>query len=124
MILQRTIKKPVETIGIGLHSGCRVVMRLLPAPVNYGIVFRRVDIANKPEIKCDPFSINDTTLSSTLIVDNVKVATVEHLMSALACYGVDNLIIEISDEEIPIMDGSSNSFLYLFIIRFSLDVLI
>ncbi len=113
MILQRTIKKPVDTIGIGLHSGCRVVMRLLPAPANHGIVFRRVDIAGEPEIKCDPFNINDTTLSSTLIVNNVKVATIEHLMSALACYGVDNLIVEISDEEIPIMDGSSNSFLYL-----------
>jgi UDP-3-O-[3-hydroxymyristoyl] N-acetylglucosamine deacetylase len=113
MILQRTIKKPVETIGIGLHSGCRVIMRLLPAPDNYGIVFRRVDLEDHVEIKCDPLNINDTTLSSTLIVNNIKIATIEHLMSALACYGIDNLLIEISDEEIPIMDGSSNSFLYL-----------
>lgn len=113
MILQRTIKKPVDTIGIGLHSGCRVVMRLLPAPVNHGIVFRRVDLDGSPTVQCSPININDTTLSSTLIHNNIKVATVEHLMSALACYGVDNLIVEVSDEEIPIMDGSSNSFLYL-----------
>ncbi len=114
MIYQRTIKHRVTATGIGLHSGCRVVLTLVPAKVDQGIVFVRTDLDGKPKIKCHPFLVNDTRLSSTLVDDNgVRVATVEHLMSALACFGVDNLTVELSASEVPIMDGSSNSFLYL-----------
>lgn len=113
MIFQRTIKNKTTTTGIGLHSGCRVTMNLVPAPENSGIVFCRLDLTGQPKVKCDPLNVNDTTLSSTLIVNNIKIATIEHLLSALACYGIDNILIELSSEEVPILDGSSNAFLYL-----------
>lgn len=114
MIFQRTIKESISVTGVGLHSGCRVSLTLKPNKENHGIVFVRTDLPNKPSIKCDPFTVNDTRLSSTLVdANNVRVATIEHLMSALACYGIDNIIIELSAQEVPIMDGSSNSFLYL-----------
>lgn len=114
MIYQRTIRNPVTTIGVGIHSGCRVKLTLKPAKPDQGIIFVRIDLPNQPHIKCHPFLVNDTRLSSTLVDDNnVRVATVEHLMSAFACYGIDNIIVELSAVEVPIMDGSSNSFLYL-----------
>lgn len=114
MIYQRTIKTPVTVTGVGLHSGCRVKLTLRPAKADQGVVFVRTDLAGQPQIKCHPFLINDTRLSSTLVDDNgVRVATIEHLMSAFACMGIDNIIVELSAPEIPIMDGSSNSFLYL-----------
>ncbi len=114
MIFQRTIKSPVSVTGVGLHSGFRVKLTLKPAKADQGITFIRTDLVNQPTVKCHPFLINDTRLSSTLVDDNqVRVATVEHLMSALACYGIDNLVVELSAPEVPIMDGSSNSFLYL-----------
>ncbi len=114
MIYQRTIKNIVTTSGVGLHSGNRVCITLKPAKINQGVIFIRTDIENNPQIKCHPFLIKDTRLSSTLVDDNgLRVATIEHLMSAFACMGIDNIIVEISASEIPIMDGSSNSFLYL-----------
>lgn len=114
MIYQRTIKSAISATGVGLHSGLRVVLQLLPAKENTGITFIRTDLAGNPQIKCQPELINDTRLSSTLInQDGVRVATIEHLMSALASCGIDNIIIELSDCEVPIMDGSSNSFIYL-----------
>lgn len=114
MIYQRTIKAPISAIGVGLHSGCRVSLTLKPAKPNQGIVFVRTDLPNSPSVKCHPFLINDTRLSSTLVDENkVRVGTIEHLMSAFACYGIDNVIVELSAQETPIMDGSSNSFLYL-----------
>ena len=114
MIYQRTIKQAVTVTGVGLHSGCRVKLTLKPASIDHGVVFVRTDLPKEPHIKSYPFLVNDTRLSSTLIDDNnVRVGTVEHLMSALACFGVDNLIVELSAPEMPIMDGSSNSFLYL-----------
>ncbi len=114
MIYQRTIGEQVSVTGVGLHSGCRVNLTLKPAKENNGIIFVRVDLKNQPSIKCHPFLINDTRLSSTLIDDNgVRIATVEHLLSSFACLGIDNIIVEISASEIPIMDGSSNSFLFL-----------
>lgn len=114
MIYQRTIKSEVSVTGVGLHSGCRVKLTLKPAGVDQGIVFVRTDLADSPHVKCHPFLVNDTRLSSTLVDDNnVRIGTVEHLMSAFACFGVDNLLVEISAPEMPIMDGSSNSFLYL-----------
>ncbi|RTK92918.1 MAG: UDP-3-O-acyl-N-acetylglucosamine deacetylase [Neisseriaceae bacterium] len=114
MIYQRTIKKPITAIGVGLHSGCRVTLTLKPANVNTGIIFVRTDLDGMPVVKCHPFLINDTRLSSTLVDElGVRVGTIEHLMSAFACYGVDNIVVELSAQETPIMDGSSNSFLYL-----------
>lgn len=114
MIYQRTIKAPINVIGVGLHSGCRVSLTLLPAAVDQGISFVRTDLADRPHIKCHPFLINDTRLSSTLVDENqVRVGTIEHLMSAFACFGIDNIVVELSAQETPIMDGSSNSFLYL-----------
>lgn len=114
MIYQRTIKTAVTVTGVGLHSGCRVNLALKPAKADQGIVFVRTDIQVHPHIKCHPFLINDTRLSSTLVDDNkVRVGTIEHILSAFACYGVDNVVVELSAPEIPIMDGSSNSFLYL-----------
>jgi UDP-3-O-[3-hydroxymyristoyl] N-acetylglucosamine deacetylase len=114
LIYQRTIAKTVSVTGVGLHSGFRVNLTLKPAGTDKGIVFVRTDLESKPNILCQPFLVNDTRLSSTLVNENkVRVATVEHLMSAFACYGVDNIIVELSAPEVPIMDGSSNSFLYL-----------
>ncbi|TXH59776.1 MAG: UDP-3-O-acyl-N-acetylglucosamine deacetylase [Bacteroidia bacterium] len=113
-MFQRTIGSQVSAIGVGLHSGCRVKLTLKPASSDHGIVFIRTDLPNKPNIKCHPFLVNDTRLSSTLVDDNnVRVGTIEHLMSAFACFGIDNIIVELSASEMPIMDGSSNSFLYL-----------
>jgi UDP-3-O-[3-hydroxymyristoyl] N-acetylglucosamine deacetylase len=115
LIFQRTIKTPVTATGVGLHSGCRVKLTLRPAKPDQGIIFVRTDLDGMPKIRCHPLQVNDTRLSSTLVDDNgVRVATVEHLMSAFACMGIDNAIVELSAGEIPIMDGSSNSFLYLF----------
>ncbi len=114
MIYQRTIKDEITATGVGLHSGCRVHLTLKPAPADKGIVFVRTDLPGRPHIKCHPFLINDTRLSSTLVdADNVRVGTIEHILSAFACYGIDNVVVELSAPEIPIMDGSSNSFLYL-----------
>ena len=114
MIYQRTIKSAVTVTGVGLHSGCRVKLTIKPASVDHGVVFVRTDLEGQPVVKCHPFLVNDTRLSSTLVDENkVRVATVEHLLSAFACFGIDNIIVELSASEIPIMDGSSNSFLYL-----------
>lgn len=114
MIYQRTIKTPINAIGVGLHSGCRVSLTLRPAKVDQGIIFIRTDLPEQPQVKAHPFLVNDLRLSSTLVDDNnVRVGTIEHLMSAFACFGIDNVIVELSAQETPIMDGSSNSFLYL-----------
>jgi len=114
MIYQRTIKTPINAIGVGLHSGCRVSLTLKPNKPDQGIIFVRTDLPGQPAVKCHPLLVNDTRLSSTLVDENqVRIGTVEHLMSALACFGIDNLIVELSAQETPIMDGSSNSFLYL-----------
>ena len=114
MIFQRTIKNAVTVTGVGLHSGFRVKLTFKPAKVDEGIIFVRTDIHSNPKVRANPFLVNDTRLSSTLVDANrVRVGTVEHVMSALACFGIDNLIVEISAPEMPIMDGSSNSFLYL-----------
>jgi UDP-3-O-[3-hydroxymyristoyl] N-acetylglucosamine deacetylase len=114
MIYQRTIKAPISAIGVGVHSGCRVSLTLKPAKADHGVTFVRTDLPGCPAVKCHPFLINDTRLSSTLVDENkVRVGTIEHLMSAFACFGIDNIIVELSAQETPIMDGSSNSFLYL-----------
>lgn len=109
---QRTIKAAVHAIGIGVHNGEKVRMTLRPAAVNTGIVFVRRDCGNA-EVRADVGHVSDTTLSTTITQDGVSVATVEHLMSALWGLGIDNLIIELSGEEVPIMDGSAAPFVYL-----------
>jgi UDP-3-O-[3-hydroxymyristoyl] N-acetylglucosamine deacetylase len=113
MIRQRTLRSVVRTVGIGLHSGTRVALALHPAPVDSGIVFRRVDLAPVVEFPVGAEIVGDTRMASTLEKDGAKVATVEHLMSALAGLGVDNCIVEVDAPEIPIMDGSAASFVFL-----------
>ncbi|TCP15146.1 UDP-3-O-[3-hydroxymyristoyl] N-acetylglucosamine deacetylase [Crenobacter luteus] len=114
MILQRTLKQPITATGVGLHSGERVKLTLLPAPPDTGIVFRRTDLPEAVDVKVHPALVNDTRLSSTLVTDaGVRVGTIEHLMSAFAGLGLDNLIVEVTAAEIPIMDGSAAPFIFL-----------
>ena len=113
MILQRTLRHPIRARGIGLHSGNRVFMSVLPAGPDTGILFRRIDLSPAVEVPAQAALIGETMLCSTLIKDGVKVATVEHLMSALAGLGVDNAIVELSAPEVPIMDGSAAPFVFL-----------
>lgn len=113
---QRTLARPIQVTGIGLHSGERVRLTLNPADADSGITFRRVDLSGKQgeAVKLTPFLINDTRLSSTVVTeDGVRIGTIEHIMSALAAYGIDNVAIELNAPEIPIMDGSSLPFIYL-----------
>jgi UDP-3-O-[3-hydroxymyristoyl] N-acetylglucosamine deacetylase len=110
---QRTIKHSITTTGIGLHSGQKVTLSLYPAPVNTGIVFRRVDVAPVVEIPALAECVGDTMLATTLIKDGVRISTVEHLLSALAGLGIDNIFIDVNAEEIPIMDGSAAPFVFL-----------
>jgi UDP-3-O-[3-hydroxymyristoyl] N-acetylglucosamine deacetylase len=113
MINQKTISKNVSIQGIGLHSGESVTLTLKPAKPNSGITFVRTDLKEKVLIKADPFLVSDTRLCSTLQKDTAKIMTVEHLMSALYACSIDNVMIEVSGLEIPILDGSSNPFIYL-----------
>lgn len=113
MLKQRTIAAPVKTVGIGLHTGRKVSLQLLPAPVDTGIVFRRVDLPEAVDIQADAHAVTDTRLATVLQNGATRVSTVEHLLSGCAGLGIDNLIIELDCEEIPIMDGSAASFLFL-----------
>ena len=113
MIKQRTLKTSVRATGVGLHSGIKVEMTLRPAAPNSGIVFRRMDLDPPAELKADPYLVTDTRLCSMLESGAAKVSTVEHLMSALAGLGIDNLIVDLTGPEIPIMDGSSAPFVFL-----------
>ena len=114
IISQKTINKKVSCNGVGLHSGREVKMSLLPAPANSGIVFRRVDIADNNEILANYKNVVATNLGTTIANENgVKVATIEHLMAAIWGCEIDNLIVELDAQEIPIMDGSSASFIFL-----------
>ena len=113
MIKQRTIQKSVQTSGVGLHNGEKVTMTLKPAEVDKGIVFRRVGQKKIYEVKVSPEAIKDTKMCSAIGQDTSRVATVEHLMSALSATGIDNIIIELNGSEVPIMDGSSIPFIYL-----------
>lgn len=113
MLRQRTLKEVVKTTGIGLHSGARVVLTLRPAPTDTGIVFRRVDFEPPVDIHATAMAVGDTRLASTLQAGKAKVSTVEHLMSACAGLGLDNLYVDVTAEEIPIMDGSASSFVFL-----------
>ncbi len=113
MLKQRTIKQIVTTIGIGLHSGTKVELSLRPAAPDTGIVFRRVDLDPIIDFPVCATDVGDTRMASTLVRDGVRLSTVEHLMSACAGLGIDNLYIDVDAEEIPIMDGSAASFVYL-----------
>ena len=113
MLRQRTIKTAIRATGVGLHTGEKVYMTLRPATENSGIVFRRVDLDEPVDIPADPRLVGETMLGTTLIKDDVKVATVEHLMSALAGLGIDNLSVDLSAPEVPIMDGSAGPFVFL-----------
>ena len=113
MFRQRTIKTTMKATGVGLHTGKKVLMTLRPAGINTGIIFRRVDIDPFIDIPADAKSVGETNLGTTLIKNNTKVATIEHLMSALAGLGIDNIIVELSAAEVPIMDGSAGPFVFL-----------
>lgn len=113
MLKQRTIKSLVKTVGIGLHSGRKVTLTLRPAAAGTGIVFTRVDLDPAVEIPATASAIGDTRLASVLQKDGARVSTVEHLMSACAGLGIDNLYVDVDAEEIPIMDGSAASFVFL-----------
>lgn len=113
MIPQRTLKNTIRASGVGLHSGQKVYLTLKPAPVNTGIVFRRTDIEPTVDILAHAMNVGETTLSTTLGDGDAKVDTVEHLLSAMAGLGIDNAYVEVSAQEVPIMDGSSGPFVFL-----------
>lgn len=113
MVKQRTLKTSVSVTGVGLHSGEKVTLSLRPAAVNSGIVFRRVDVKPVEEIKARADLVHDTRLSTCMEQNGVRIATIEHLMSALAGLGIDNAIIEMDGAEVPIMDGSAGTFIFL-----------
>lgn len=113
MLAQRTIKTLTRAVGVGLHSGQRVELTLRPAAENTGIVFRRIDLPEPVDIPVAAETVVDTRMASTLGRDGAKVSTIEHIMSACAGLGIDNLHIDITAEEIPILDGSAASFVYL-----------
>ncbi|MGI9132683.1 MAG: UDP-3-O-acyl-N-acetylglucosamine deacetylase [Rhodoferax sp.] len=113
MLKQRTLKSLTQAVGVGLHSGQRVEITLRPAAPDTGIVFRRVDLPQVVDIAVSASAVSDTRLASTLSCGNAKVNTVEHLMSACAGLGVDNLYVDITAEEVPILDGSAASFVFL-----------
>ena len=112
MIKQRTIKKPVKARGIGIHSGNMVNMTLIPADIDHGVVFRRMDVGGKL-VRAHNAFVNEVVLSTGLENQGVKVSTVEHLMSAFQALGIDNLVVELDSFEVPIMDGSSAPFIFL-----------
>ena len=113
MFKQRTLGKSVETVGIGLHSGHKVRLVLHPAEPDTGLLYRRVDLDPVVEIPADPLNVNDTRMATTVNVGPAAVATIEHLMSALNGLGIDNAVIDVDAPEIPIMDGSGSSFVFL-----------
>lgn len=113
MLKQRTIKQIIRASGIGLHSGKKVLLNFLPHQVDGGIVFRRIDLDPPIDIPANALFVQDTIMSSNLVQGDVKIGTVEHLMSALAGMGIDNILIEVSAPEIPIMDGSAGPFIFL-----------
>lgn len=113
MLSQRTLKSLVRATGVGLHSGVKVSLVLRPAAPDTGIVFHRVDLEPPVSLKADAFGVGDTRMASCLEKDGVKLSTVEHLMSALAGLGIDNLHVDVDSAEIPIMDGSAAPFVFL-----------
>jgi UDP-3-O-[3-hydroxymyristoyl] N-acetylglucosamine deacetylase len=113
MLAQRTLKTLTKAVGVGLHSGQRVELTLRPAAPDTGIVFRRIDLPEPVDIPVNAEAVTDTRLASTISAGQAKVLTVEHLMSACAGLGIDNLYVDITAEEVPILDGSASSFVFL-----------
>ncbi|MBT8138355.1 MAG: UDP-3-O-acyl-N-acetylglucosamine deacetylase [Gammaproteobacteria bacterium] len=113
MIKQRTMRNSIRATGVGLHTGKKVYLTLRPAPVNTGIVFRRVDLDPVVEIPARAENVSDTQLSTTLSANDASVSTVEHLLSAMAGLGIDNAYVDVNAPEIPIMDGSAGPFVFL-----------
>lgn len=113
MIKQRTLKNTIRATGVGLHTGDKVYVTLRPAEPNTGIRFRRVDLDEPVTIIASPGNVGETTLSTTLVQDGIKISTIEHLLSAFAGLGIDNAIIDLSAAEVPIMDGSAGPFVFL-----------
>ncbi|WP_106478368.1 UDP-3-O-acyl-N-acetylglucosamine deacetylase [Phytohalomonas tamaricis] len=113
MIRQRTLQNTIRATGVGLHSGKKVYLTLRPAPVNTGIIFVRTDLDPVVQIPAHPENVHDTVMCTAVAVNDVRVATVEHLMSALAGLGIDNVYVELSAPEVPIMDGSAGPFVFL-----------
>ena len=113
MIRQRTLKNVIRATGVGLHTGEKVYLTLRPAAPDSGIIFRRVDLDEPVEIPATPENVGDTTLSTTLIKDGVRISTVEHLLSAMAGLGIDNAYVDLNAAEVPIMDGSAGPFVFL-----------
>ncbi len=113
MIKQRTLKNVISATGVGLHTGEKVYLTLRPAPANSGIIFRRIDLKVPVCIAARTENVGDTRLSTTLVKGNVKISTVEHLLSAFAGLAIDNAYIDVSAPELPIMDGSAGPYVFL-----------
>src|SRR3954452_12170949 len=113
MIRQRTLKTTVRATGVGLHTGHKVTMVLRPAPVDSGIVFCRSDLPGSPAIPAHALNVTNTTMATVIEKNGARVSTVEHLMSAFYGLGIDNVFVDVSAEEVPIMDGSAGTFVFL-----------
>jgi len=113
MVNQRTLKNVIRATGVGIHSGEKVFMTLRPAAVNTGIIFRRTDLDPVVEVPAFATNVGDTSMNTSLEKDGVRVSTVEHLMSAFAGLGIDNAYVDLSNAEVPIMDGSAGPFVFL-----------
>ncbi len=113
MIRQRTLKNVIRATGVGLHTGKKIYLTLRHGAENSGIIFRRIDLDPPVEIPAKPGNVGDTRLSTTLVNGDVRISTVEHLLSALAGFGIDNACIDLSSDEVPIMDGSAGPFVFL-----------
>ena len=113
MLKQRTLRNSIKAVGIGLHTGKNINMELIPSEVNTGINFIRTDVDENLVIPAIAENVGDTSLSTALVKDDVKISTIEHLLSAIAGLGVDNCLIKVDGPEVPIMDGSSSPFVFL-----------
>ena len=113
MLRQRTLKNIIRATGVGLHTGKQIYLTLRPAPVDTGIIFSRVDLSPVVSIAAKASNVGETTLSTTLVKDKVKISTIEHLMSAMCGLGIDNAYVDVSGAEVPIMDGSAGPFVFL-----------
>ena len=112
MIKQRTLSNQIKATGVGLHTGKKINLTLKPAPINSGIVFKRVDVESQP-LKASLENVHDTRLSTTLSNEKIQISTVEHLLSAMAGLGIDNSFVELDGPEVPIMDGSARPFVFM-----------
>jgi len=113
MVKQRTLKNAIRATGVGLHTGQKIYLTILPGEIDSGIIFRRVDLSPPVEIKATAHNVGETTLSTCLVNGDARVSTIEHLLSAMAGLGIDNAVVELDAAEVPIMDGSARPFVFL-----------